>query len=632
MGRALRTLLAILTAWLMVIGAPTWAAEPDNADIRVLIDISGSMKQNDPQNLRRPALRMLVGLLQPGTEAGVWTFAKYAAELVQPGPVDEAWKRKALAASEKINSPGMFTNIERVMQRAIRQWEGSKPTHRRNLLLLTDGVVDISKNKAESAASRRRILEQLVPQIRAMDAKIHTIALSARADHDLLEQLARETGGWYQQIETADELQRVFLRLFEQAGKPTGVPLKNNKFQVDNTIREATVLLFRSPDAEPPRLTSPTGKSFGRDDAPVYVTWHQDTGYDLITVRDPESGEWSLTAEIDPDNRVMVVTDLKLRVSEVPARIAVGDTLPVTAFLTNDGHLITRRAFLDLVEMRAETVSDIGLAPQPLNDKGQKGDVKSGDGRYSMKFTERQPHAELDLIVAAESATFLREQRHVLSVLEPAKVRVVKDDGGAVVAEMHVDRAVMRLDGAQVTLWQQTAAGEKQAIQAVSEDAGAYRAPIDPSLPVFARLVGVSRLGTHLDHEYGPIYAPGTEPVAVVAEQPVTEAAPALKEPAPTESATEEKGESPPVVEEAPVEDEGTDWVVPTVIFGGVNVLLLLGGVAFWLIRRKRRGAVDDLDLLGDEPIQVAESEAPAGAEAGETAPDADSGDAAEKT
>ena len=41
--------------------APLRADTPDYADVRVLIDISGSMRQNDPQNLRRPALRMLAG-------------------------------------------------------------------------------------------------------------------------------------------------------------------------------------------------------------------------------------------------------------------------------------------------------------------------------------------------------------------------------------------------------------------------------------------------------------------------------------------------------------------------------------------------------------------------------------------
>jgi hypothetical protein len=53
---------------------PLIAATDSKADIRVLIDVYGSMKQNDPNNLRQPALRLLTGLLPTGSKAGIWTF------------------------------------------------------------------------------------------------------------------------------------------------------------------------------------------------------------------------------------------------------------------------------------------------------------------------------------------------------------------------------------------------------------------------------------------------------------------------------------------------------------------------------------------------------------------------------
>ena len=66
-----------------------WAAEPV-PDVRILIDISGSMKHNDPHNLRAPALRLLTGLLPKGTRAGVWTYGQYVNMLVPLGEVDVA--------------------------------------------------------------------------------------------------------------------------------------------------------------------------------------------------------------------------------------------------------------------------------------------------------------------------------------------------------------------------------------------------------------------------------------------------------------------------------------------------------------------------------------------------------------
>ena len=109
-------LLLLLLWWLF--GAYALATPRELADVRILIDISGSMKQNDPENLRRPALRLLVGLLPPETRAGVWTFGQYVNMQIPLGQVDPAWKARARKSSASIGSPGQFTHIEQALKRA----------------------------------------------------------------------------------------------------------------------------------------------------------------------------------------------------------------------------------------------------------------------------------------------------------------------------------------------------------------------------------------------------------------------------------------------------------------------------------------------------------------------------------
>ena len=116
--RGVIAILWWLSAMLLWGGGAALAAEPENADVRVLIDISGSMRKNDPDNLRRPALRMLAGLLQPGTRAGVWTFARWVNNLVPVAEVDAVWKKRSQSLSKQISSPGQFTNIEEVLDAA----------------------------------------------------------------------------------------------------------------------------------------------------------------------------------------------------------------------------------------------------------------------------------------------------------------------------------------------------------------------------------------------------------------------------------------------------------------------------------------------------------------------------------
>ena len=60
--------------------------EPENSDVRVLIDVSGSMKKNDPKNLRSPALRLLVGLLHRAALLGRAALLDMALFLQEAAP------------------------------------------------------------------------------------------------------------------------------------------------------------------------------------------------------------------------------------------------------------------------------------------------------------------------------------------------------------------------------------------------------------------------------------------------------------------------------------------------------------------------------------------------------------------
>ncbi|MDQ7050607.1 MAG: hypothetical protein Q9M92_14180 [Enterobacterales bacterium] len=64
------------------------------SDVRLLIDISGSMKKNDPNNLRIPALQLVTNLLPKGADAGVWAFGRYVNMMVPLSKVDALLGRK----------------------------------------------------------------------------------------------------------------------------------------------------------------------------------------------------------------------------------------------------------------------------------------------------------------------------------------------------------------------------------------------------------------------------------------------------------------------------------------------------------------------------------------------------------
>ena len=571
----------------LAFAGPGMANTPENNDVRVLIDISGSMRKNDPENLRRPALRMLAGLLQPGTRAGVWTFAKWANPLVPVAEVDAGWRKRVQSLTKQIASPGQFTNIEEVLDKASADWKGEPVTHARHLVLLTDGMVDVSRQADRNAESRARVLESLLPRLQAAGVQVHTIALSERADHDLMQKLATETGGWYQQVEAADELQRVFLRMFEKVGTPDTVPLEDNRFVVDGSVNEATVVLFSKPDSDPVVLISPSGESYTDSDLIAGVAWSRDQGYDMITIASPQKGEWRLQAEIDPDNRVMIVTDLRLQTSEVPTHIAAGEQARIEASLSNRGELVTRQAFLRLIDVRAESKAGDARRDLPLNDVGEQGDEKGGDGRYTMRFGEEQAREEVELLVAVDSPTFMREKRFRLVVHEPVSADVVSGSDG-ILLNARVQSAVMQ-PGARLTAWQEAADGKRIPVETQSPDPGHWSAVLPESnRPVFVKASGTTRLGNLIERTLGPLMPPGV-PVPV----PPVEAAP---EPAPVEKQPEKVEEEAAVISEPePQEEQG--WLVPVLIFGGFNLVLLIAAGVWYFLVRRRGGGPDELDL-----------------------------------
>lgn len=386
--------------------------EESSSDVRILIDVSGSMKQNDPNNLRAPALRLVLGLLPDGSKAGVWTFAKYVNMLVPMREVNEAWKKEAEGQSNKIHSYGLFTNIEQALEKATKNHKATDPKVRRSVILLSDGLVDVAAGEETSKQSRQRILDNIVPRLKNVGVAVHTIALSSTADHELLRAISIATDGWYEQVDTADELQRVFLHLFEKAAQRDTVPLTDNNFKIDDSVSEMTLLVFRREGSRDTEFVLPDHSRLKNDELSGNVSWHHEEGYDLVTIEQPLSGDWKIDADLDPDNRVMVVTDLKLTTTDLPNNILIGETFDFQASMTEKDEIIVRQDFLKLVnaeltqenEVSEETITD-------LNSTQEKGVYMTPIGKLF------QPGRN-DVVVTMTSETFERQRRQSINVVE----------------------------------------------------------------------------------------------------------------------------------------------------------------------------------------------------------------------
>jgi len=417
--------LILLLILISVQGMTTPAQK--STDLRILIDVSGSMKKNDPQNLRIPAIRLMAGLLPYKIKAGIWIFSGKARRLVALSKVSKKWKRIALKRATTIHSRGRYTNIEAALKTVSRGWVSKSKRYDRHLIILTDGMIDISKVADKNTQSRYRIYKSLIPALKKAGVKVHTIALSDNADHDLLRSLSAQTNGWYRRISNTETLHRIFLKLFESSTRTDKVPITANRFKIDKSVQDMTVLVFRQSNSKPGALLTPTGKRWTAKSHPSAVKWMHESNFDLVTVSKPKPGQWGIISKLDPDNRVMIVTNLKLNHNRLPQAIVKGERLTLNAHLSRQNKPIRTKRFMRLVKFYAEGKPEFSDRMY-LHDDGQGSDAQANDGHYSLRIGSfHQVNQSYSITLTAKSATFERVSQQNVKIYKNAfRVNITK--------------------------------------------------------------------------------------------------------------------------------------------------------------------------------------------------------------
>lgn len=574
---------ALLAGLLLALCATTAGA----ADaVRLLVDVSGSMREHDPEQLRAPALQLAVDLLPEGTEAGVWRFADVPETVAPPAAVSADWRQATRGEVARIDSRGQYTDLTAAIEAATADWTGPAEDGRRSLILLSDGVIDVADGA--DAAARRRLIEETLPRLQAADVSLYPVSLSTDEgiDEALLLRLAASTGGEVIVAADAEALERRLAALLDRVTRGDALPLRGNRFQVDQSVRELTLVAFR-PQAAEIRLQPPAGPAFGPAEAPGNVRWREERRHALVTISRPMTGEWTLEAPPDPDNRVSVVTDLRLRGEPLPPRLLPGEAARVTAWLADGERRIEAPRFLELVRVTA--TGGAAETPHAL--------TPDAEGRF---HTPLQALAagpgDHEIVLRADGGTFEREWRQ--------RVRI--EASPVAVTEAPAEPGQLRLDAALASDWlapgsvslkaSYAGAGLRgEALQISDGAAGGWQLEatgLAPGTPVLVtlRLTGMTRSGRPVTALLAPqafiaTPLPATaEPVAGATGQPGEAAAAASDTP-----------------QAPPPEPEGSTvnwWLVAAVLILA-NVFVIAAALITWLLLRRRGG--DDDDAEGGE-------------------------------
>lgn len=409
----------LVAVWLTLLLCPgaLSAAEP-LPDVRILIDVSGSMRSSDPQNLRASALELMVQLLPDGSMAGVWTFGQWVNMVVPHGEVNDAWREQASAAVAQISNFGLLTNIPDAIELSTFDIERLQHQYRTSIILLTDGKLEITSDPADNARATRSLLQKVAPDLHNWGIAVYTIALSDEADWDLLQSLAQRTGGLAERANSPEQLSRVFLQALDIAAPTEQLPVQGGEFLIDDSIEEITVLVFPEESVEGVSLVDPDGNTLQLDSAMVGLSWYHNERFELITIGNPQPGQWRIVAP-GAIARVNVISHLSLALDRLPVSMPSGHSPEFGLRLVDGDRVITDPDLLAVLQLGVR----VYRADDQQWELAFSGAELGASGEFRIGLPMLAEPGRYEVVLHLEGHSFQREATFVTEVSAPTTQR-----------------------------------------------------------------------------------------------------------------------------------------------------------------------------------------------------------------
>lgn len=394
--------------------SPATAAVPEWCDVVLLMDSSGSMKRTDPRSYRKGAAKLFISLLGEGDHIGIMSFGDKAIRLA-PLTLNRKQNHKQLFnAIDRITSKEYSTNITDAVQKGFEELKTS-PRRQRIIVMMSDGKLALGEAEKDTAA--REQLKRLLPELAQANVKLYTVAFTEESDNALLENMAKETGGFFRYAREDKDMHLMFTSLFEKLKAPDAVPFEGENFTIDSEIREATVLVTKKPGTAL-TLVDPSGGKSTASRHPATIEWYQSSVFDMITIQGPASGKWGVKLSVNEGNKVYVLTNLSLRTSFDRSFVNTGETVTIDAWLEKQGGVVIEQDVLDSTAFSAE-ITGPDAKPVKLDLISMTTGTESpAVGKYAARFTS--PVAgEYTLTLLSQGKTFKRTRTILFKAIEP---------------------------------------------------------------------------------------------------------------------------------------------------------------------------------------------------------------------
>ena len=364
-------------------------APAEKLDVALLIDESLSMRRTDSETLRLAAAKTFVDLAYHSpriARIAVIAFNHRARVLAPLTPTAKA--ETIYRAIDRVRATGQ-TDMDDALRAALDAFDLGEASAGA-LVLLTDGKDEPGRyNDAHRPFIARRW-------------PVYTVGLSRRADTEVLQRIARDTGGEYHEAPTNADLQHIFSKICLSLQKK--VPIRTRSLalepgrvaedavHVDDTISALTLSLRSRTAGAGFTLRDPAGSAItaasiatGRGVSTGRVSHAMKAGFQYYELWGPAPGRW--VSQVTSQQRgeatlaAMARTPLLLRAFPLKPSYYRGEPVEVAASLAVADSVLGNAR----VEARV-TAADGKTVAVPLFDDGKHDDTAANDGVFGGYF------------------------------------------------------------------------------------------------------------------------------------------------------------------------------------------------------------------------------------------------------
>ncbi len=448
----------------------------------IILDMSGSMAQNDPNGYRCSAANAYIDLSGPGQYIGLIGLDNNNASGPSGGPHNY---RLAMKWSDprEMATVSQRQALKSVIQQQSHncQPDGNTPTYdalnqaytmlanttqggkHGSVIMLTDGVPD-----PDGASQIANIKSELLPKFKQQGWPIDTIALGVDASsngidfHGFLSDVSNATGGAFFDDGKGPvpgvsplNLEAFFIDIFQlRSGRTPGptippTPLNgatvSRNFNVGDFVSHLDVIAIKDQPNTSVTITAPNGQMISATGAGAFVA--TDPHYVIFSIDAPQAGPWQLNAtgsgQFIMDSLVVSTLALTITSPAANAYAPLGQPVTLTAQLRDQGNgVVGQFQVKGLIEYKGNgTFNPLEIV---LSDPNGTGDyttqvtlpASAPAGSYQITLTAHS--ASEDAVAAQQVASFVLFPTPVL--IDPASQQPTNNTIGAHV--LHWDPAL----------------------------------------------------------------------------------------------------------------------------------------------------------------------------------------------